>query len=208
MQKKFILFDFDGVIVNSFDVIYGVMSMMCPHVTEEEYKKRFEGNIHDWEEPRSRHTKECRLDLDFSKEYQSKVKNGVSLFPGMRETISKLVTDYTLIIISSTTTDLICEFLESNNLAQYFEAVMGSNVHTSKVEKIKMVFNTYSVQAELCVFVTDTLGDIREAAKMKVGAIAVTWGFHTSETLAKGSPFRLIESPEALLAAVSDYFAQ
>ena len=74
------------------------------------------------------------------------------------------------------------------------------------LEKIKMVFAEHGTDASRCVFITDTLGDIREAEKMGVGALAVTWGFHEPERLAKGSPFRLVDTPELLPEAIADYF--
>ncbi len=84
---------------------------------------------------------------------------------------------------------------------------MGADVHTSKHEKIKMVFEKYGISASQCIFVTDTLGDMREAKAADVGAIGVAWGFHSRETLAKGEPFRIVERPEEISPAISAYFA-
>lgn len=111
-----------------------------------------------------------------------------------------------MVVISSTITSPIREFLEGHDLANHFAQIMGNDVHKSKVEKIKMVFEKYSVEANDCVFITDTLGDMREAEKMSVGTIGITWGFHTPETLQHGKPFRLVEKPSDLLVAVADYF--
>jgi len=206
MPKQFILFDFDGVIVDSFQAAYDVARMICPHLTEEQHRTRFEGNIHDWEEPVDRHTKECRQDIDFFAEYMPRLKISV-IFPGMREVISGLAKGYTLVIVSSTVSSSIQEYLDSHDLAQYFSLVMGADVHTSKVEKITMVFEKYKIGPRNCVFITDTLGDMHEAEKAGVGAIGVTWGFHASETLERGDPYRLVKSPRDLQAAISDYFA-
>ncbi len=85
---------------------------------------------------------------------------------------------------------------------------MGADVHKSKVEKIKMVFEKYSIGPKDCIFITDTLGDMREAEKTGIDAIGVTWGFHKIETLEQGEPFRLVETPPALATAIADYFAQ
>lgn len=128
--------------------------------------------------------------------------------PGMKEIIIELEKNYTLIVISSTITSPIKEFLEGHDLANHFVEIMGNDVHKSKVEKIKMVFEKYNVGAKNCVFITDTLGDMYETEKMGVGAIGVTWGFHTSETLKQGQPFRLVENPNELLTTISEYFFQ
>jgi len=205
-MKKFILFDFDGVIADSFRPAFEIQKKICPHITEDTYRKRFEGNINDWEEPINVHTKECRHDIDFFKEYIPRMKKEVQIVPGMREVIVELEKNYALIVISSTISSPIQEFLEGHGLANHFAQIMGNDVHASKVEKIKMVLDKYGVGPKDCVFITDTLGDMHEAEKMSVGAIGVAWGFHAPETLLRGKPFRLVEKSNDLLAAVSDYF--
>lgn len=202
-NKKFVLFDFDGVIVDSFRPAFEVNKIICPHIMEDDYRKRFEGNVNDWEEPY--HTADCRTDIDFFAEYIPRMKE-VELFPDMESVIQELSNLYNLIIISTTITAPIRELLERLDLAQYFTEIMGNDVHTKKTEKIGMVFKKYSVNPEQCVFVTDTLGDMKEAAKMKVAAIGVSWGFQPEETLVKGAPYRIVKSPEALRQTISDYF--
>jgi len=208
MQKKFILFDFDGVVADSFHAAFEVQKMICPHLSDENYRKRFEGNINDWAEPENVHTEACRHDIDFFTEYIPRMKNEVEIISGMKEVITLLEGKYTLVVISSSITSPIQDFLVDHDLASHFDWIMGNDVHKSKVEKIKMVFAKYGVGSSDCVFVTDTLGDMREATKMDVGSIGVTWGFHDPETLDRGNPFRLIETPAALPGAISDYFAK
>ncbi len=207
MQKKFILFDFDGVIVDSFKPAFDVQKMRCPHLTEENYRKRFEGNINDWQDPADVHTPECRLDLDFFKEYIPRMKTEVRVVPQMESVISELEKQYTLIVISSTISAPIKELLEFEGLAPHFAEIMGNDVHKSKIEKMKMVFAKYGAAPSDCVFITDTLGDMREAEKMNVAAIGVAWGFHSIDTLEKGKPFRIVKTSKELLGAVGDYFS-
>lgn len=207
MPKEFVLFDFDGVIADSYQAAYEVTKMICPHIDEDAYQARFEGNIHDWEEPLDRHTDECRPDVDFFAEYVPKIKNEVQIFPGMKEVVTGLAETYSLVVVSSTITSPIQEFLASHGLADHFAWIMGADVHTSKVEKIKMVFDKYALKPENCVFITDTLGDMREAEATGVEAIGVTWGFQRAETLERGNSFRLVDSPSALSLAIADYFA-
>jgi len=205
-MKKLILFDFDGVIADSFWPSFEIQKKICPHITDEIYRKRFEGNINDWKKPINVHTKECRHDIDFFAKYIPIMKNEVQIVPKMKDIIIELEKNYTLIVISSTITSPIQEFLERYNLDNHFTQIMGNDVHKSKVEKIKMVFEKYNVEAKNCVFITDTLGDMHEAEKMNVAVIGITWGFHTAETLQRGKLFRLVKKPDDLLTTVKDYF--
>lgn len=206
MEKKFILFDFDGVIADSFQPAFEIGKMICPYLTEDMYRKRFEGNINDWEEPVNVHTEQCRHDIDFFTEYIPRMKKEVQIVSGMKEAILDLEKTYILIVISSTITSPIQEFLEEHDLADHFTQIMGNDVHTRKVEKIKMIYEKYGITAKDCVFITDTLGDMHEAAKMGIGSIGITWGFHVPETLHRGNPFRLVENPADLSTAIADYF--
>ena len=70
-----------------------------------------------------------------------------------------------------------------------------------------MVLEKYGIQPNDCVFITDTLGDMREAKAAGVGAIGVSWGFHSRETLSKDEPLRIVESPQDMPRAISDYFS-
>ena len=205
-MKNFILFDFDGVIADTFTPAFEVQKMMCPKATADDYRARFEGNINDTYKQGNYHTDECFHDIDFFAEYIPRFKKQGKVFVGMTEAIKQLSKNYSLIIVSSTITSPIQDFLVKNNLASYFFEVMGNDVHTSKVEKIKMIFSKYNTTTKNCVFVTDTLGDMLEAEKTGVAAIGVTWGFHGEERLARGKPFMIVNTPEELLKSISNFY--
>lgn len=210
MKKKIILFDFDGVIADSFDVAFDVNKIIDRNiVTENDFRQLFDGNIYD-------HMKNGglvgrkeaeKMSKEFFKIYLPRMKE-VKMVSGMKEAIKMLSKIYTLLIISSTITSPIGEFLKRYNTFSYFdEIVKGDAYHTNKVERIKMVFKKYKVGAKDCIFITDTLGDMKEAASVGVSSIGVAWGFQEKENLLKGNPFRIAEKPEDLCVAVASYFS-
>lgn len=201
MQRKIVLFDFDGVIIDSFSAAFETSKKFYPQLTEGDYRKLFEGNINDW-------IGKLHDDADFFAEYIPMMENGVRPTRGINETIKKMAEVYTLIVVSSGMTNSIKDFMEREGLAECFAEIMGNDVHRSKVEKIKMIFLKYGAAGQNCVLITDTLGDMREAEQAGVGAIGVSWGFHDRDTLQNGNHFRVVESLEELLAAVSDYFSE
>lgn len=201
MPRKIVLFDFDGVIIDSFSAAFETSKKFYPQLTERDYRKLFEGNINDW-------IGKLHDDSDFFAEYIPKMKSGAKPTRGINEAIKKLAEAYTLIIVSSGMTDSIKTFMEREGLAECFSEIMGNDVHRSKVEKIKMIFSKYGAAGQNCVLITDTLGDMREAEQAGVGAIGVLWGFHDRDTLQNGNPFRIIKNPEELLTAVSDHFSK
>ena len=209
-MKKFALFDFDGVIADSFSVCMKTARAVCSHITEEEYRSAFEGNIYEKHSEllTRHHGPECHHDLDWFEIYTPMFETEAKIFPGVEEVITHLSHEYVLIVVSSSVHSPIQSLLEKHHLGRYFSEIMGHDVHPLKVEKIKMIFERYNTSADNCVFLTDTLGDMEEAKAAEVGAIGVSWGWHSRETLEKGNPFRIVEMPAEIPQAVSDYFAQ
>jgi phosphoglycolate phosphatase len=198
MGRKIVFFDFDGVLADSFGAAFTVNKMIHPLITEDIYRKRFEGNIN--ENLKEEEVKKVHRDnVDFFAEYEPRLL-ACDVFPGMKEVIEAWAKDRTLIIVSSTNTDLIKKFLSLNHLDHYFTEIMGNDVHKSKITKIEMTFDKYGIGAEDCLFITDTLGDIKEAHHMKVPTVAVTWGYQSIETLKKGAPPRIVNTPQELLS--------
>lgn len=204
--------DFDGVIADSFAVASALAKRRCKENTVERYRSAFEGNIYDSVDKSGlnvrviEHGDECEHDLDWWDEYQKSFEKSVSPFEGIVPAIRTLADSYQLAIVSSGSARFITPFLAANGIFDLFTDILDVDVHTHKTKKIEIMFDKYRVTAGDCVFVTDTLGDIREAAHHTMGSIAVSWGFHSHETLEKGVPFRIIDRPSELPDAVDEYF--
>jgi len=209
-KKKFVLFDFDGVIADSFAVCMKTARNLCVHITEEQYRGAFEGNVYDKHKElmSADHGPECHHERDWFEIYVPALEMEATLVSGIKEVITELAHRYILIVVSSSVNSPIQGFLEKHHIGRYFAEVMGADVHPRKLDKIKMIFERYETTAPECIFVTDTLGDIEEAKAAGVGAIGVAWGFHTHATLKKGSPYCIADSASELPAAIGDFFAR
>lgn len=196
-MMKVILFDFDGVIADTFSFCYRIIHSR-DFVTEDEYRARFEGNINDT-------PKQARRDLskpfDFIGPYTEAL---MACKPnhGLSEVIQELARTHDLLIISSTITEPIARFLHLYGLDTFFREILGNDVEKSKVKKIQNVLQRYEIGPEETVFITDTLGDIREARECDVQSIAVTWGFHDRNTLQKGDPYAIVSHPREILETI------
>ncbi|MDP2631270.1 MAG: HAD hydrolase-like protein [Candidatus Uhrbacteria bacterium] len=205
-QKKTLLFDFDGVMVDSFQLSYESKKKSEPNIVDiETYRRYFDGNIFE-----VAHIKESLADQEDNKpsvtdpffiEYIPALMAKEPI-PSMVDALHLLSKDYRLVIISSTISSPIEEYLRMHDIYDLFDKVYGSDVHTSKIIKIKMAFEDYNLSVDSCVFITDTLGDMREAAKAGVRSIGVTWGFHKTDTLKRGNPIALVDSADELVAVI------
>ncbi len=206
MSMRTILFDFDGVIADSFAAAYGTARTYCVHHTEESYRKHFEGNawsnlITDNED----HSK-CKHDLDWWSTFRGIFAEKGGLFTGMDIVVRKLAEEYRLVIVSSAVSSVIEPFLKAHDLSTCFDSIYDATVHTSKSEKIGMIFEKYAITANDCVMITDSKGDILEAREKGVDSIAVTWGFNGYDVLLSGEPWRIVRLPQELPNAVTDFF--
>lgn len=189
MSSKIVIFDFDGVIANTFQMCLRINRLVNPDIKEDEYRRLFEGNINYAKKDRP-----GRQKIDFWHEYEKDIVKAL-LFPGIDTQISSLSSRFTCVIVSSTINRPIELFLEQHGLRQYFAEIFGNDVSESKVEKFKMIFEEYQVTAADCMFITDTLGDIKEAKELGIKSIAVTWGYHDQAILEKGNPEAIINNP-------------
>jgi phosphoglycolate phosphatase len=209
MEKKFVLFDFDGVIADTFHIGHSVAQKICSYITESEYRKYHEENI--IEKIRivraQDHGDRCDHALDWLGEYLPAFNEHAKSFEGMPEVLRKFAQIYTLCVVSSSQEDPIEHFLEKYGLNDTIQGIYGLYAGTRKDEKFKTIFAKYAIEPREAVFITDTLGDINEAANVGLKSIGVTWGFQDHATLARGNPFRIVDKPEELSKAVTDYFA-
>lgn len=171
-------------------------------LTAEEYRKLFEGNIYDKLKDTTQKEVTQKDDNKWFSRYSSRILE-LNPVDGMVEAIIKLEKEHTLTIVSSTINSPIKKYLAKHNLTSHFAKVFGADVHRSKVEKMKMIFSEFNVKSPDCVFITDTLGDMREAKKVSVDSIGVTWGFHQKETLLIGKPIKIVDSPSQLVSAIN-----
>lgn len=189
-MKKTILFDFDGVIADSFPVAFEVSKMNYPTLTLESYADKFKENISKavYAEPKA------DIEVDFQHEYAKKIKV-LGLDPAKKAVLERLSETYDFHIISSTNTETIKDYCELNGILNYFGDILGYDVEASKVKKFQMLFEKYRLDPKELIFVTDTTGDIEEAREAGIGTvIAVADGYQDQKILEASHPTHVIDS--------------
>ena len=186
---KVIIFDSDGVIVNEYLTHYELSKKQITNLTEDEFKKLFEGNIHsEREKLKSRDT-----GFDIKHHFNEHKKN-VLIEPEIRKELKMLSNEFILGIISSAKESGAIESIKNSQLEGVFSFVYGFETHKLKTEKFNLVLQKFNVSKDECLFVTDTLGDILEATKIGIKTIAVDYGYHNKKTLMKGNPIKIISN--------------
>lgn len=208
-KEKLILFDVDGVIVDSFEEIYVYVSALIKKqgnvdISREEFRLFFESNPL---ESISKHIRTMPHEENATKEDFAGFLNAYSktkVFEnGISEVIQKLAKNNTLVVITSTIIEAVTEKIAEKNLDVLFAAFLGPRAGIHKDDKIKMAIEEFGKNAKEVIFISDTSGDILEAKKIPVKTIAVSWGYHSRETLEKVAPDVIVDSPQQLLEKLS-----
>lgn len=195
---KLVIFDFDGVLVDTLGIAFAINVKAEPTLSLEKYKSFFEGNIHD-----AIKSGKKKFIPDFDEHY-SEMTRELAIPPALKKIVQKLYANNVLSIASSSSTYLIEDILKREGIDNCFKDVWGSDMHQSKIIKIKKLLEKYKVVPEEAVFITDTAGDILEGRECKVKSIAVTWGFHDEKTLQKAMPAKIVSTPEDLIKAIEE----
>jgi len=203
-MAKLLLFDFDGVIVDSLPVYERAVKtcldrMGTPIVqTREDFLDLFEDNFYEGIVKKG-------VDLQEFMKVSKDILSGIHyeelepnrfLFP----VLAALHRDHFLVIISSNTSGIIRKALSKYDIEGYFQEIMGSDAAYSKEEKIRLAMYLFGIGQDQIYYIGDTAGDIREARNAGVHAVAVSWGWHSRERIEAVAPDFIADRPEDLLS--------
>lgn len=200
-NKKVIIFDLDGVLINSVDFLRNYMKNKYEGMTDEDFKEIFLVNFWDGlNNFKKIAEKKYLIHHEVSKDNRAS-NNEIFLYKGVDKLVRDLAKKYILVINSSDNEKFIIERLQHNNIIDFFDFVAGKETSLSKIEKFNFILKKYNVTNEEVVFVTDTVGDVVESEKMNIDYLAVTWGVH-SEVDFKKRNFKNM----TVLNKVSDFY--
>jgi phosphoglycolate phosphatase-like HAD superfamily hydrolase len=199
-NKKIILFDFDGVLIDTLGICYSINQEVNDNLSLDEYRSFSMGNV--FEAKRTDGSSKKRHP-DFANQYDLRARQ-IIIPDALKIIVKELSSLYVLNVISSTYTESIKTILRREGILDCFTEILGADIEINKVKKINFVLNKYNILPKDAVFITDTVGDIKEARECKVNSVAVTWGFHNKETLEKAGPACVVEDPKDLVTAIKN----
>jgi phosphoglycolate phosphatase len=205
---KTIIFDFDGTIADSFEVLLSIFDEVAKRpknlstieVTELRGKSLNEIikylKVRRWQIP--------RMILKAKKLLAVKVTS-IAAFENMPKTLQKLnETGYQMFILSTNSSDNISKFLKKNGLEIYFTKIYGDIGLRSKSSALKKIIKIEKLAAKDCYYIGDEVRDIEAATKVGVVSVAVTWGFNSPKAMKNARPSAIANKPQDLIKLLSD----
>lgn len=181
-MKKVICFDLDGVLFDTIAVAQQYSMEQFPDMPDDVRSELLSGNFHDQIKqytdtlPPSTETPEER---EIRQAGFAARKLESAMYDGMHDLVTALHKEGYTITMNTTALSRNCmPLLEKVGLISAFDFVATFETARSKVEKFNIIAEKYGVTTADILFITDTLGDIREAQSAGVPTIAVTWGAH------------------------------
>lgn len=206
MQKRCLIFDWDGVIADSTRQFFELYARVC-----QQFGRPFP--VHDleafrrWYHPRWERN---YLELGFSEEELGEVLRfagrqtiglyaDVPLFPAVVRMLRALAREVPLGIASTTYASVIRQRLAADGLEKLFRVVVGGEGGGSdKIERYRQAVDALGFDPREAVAIGDTPLDVDCARHWGMTTVGVTYGWSAPEKVAAASPDHLIHEPSEL----------
>jgi phosphoglycolate phosphatase len=129
------------------------------------------------------------------------------VYPGIPAALSALRALDLRLWVATTKPQLYArQILAHFDLLPHFAGVYGSELNGDRADKgelIRHLLASERIAAQAAVMIGDREQDIHGARQNALAAIGVLWGYGTRAELEKSRPDAIVESPDQLVAAVS-----
>lgn len=170
----------DGVLFDTNEIASRHMSLRFPGISEETKLELLTGNFHQELEKLSlERAQESEEEKLIRQVRYVKEKSEAPMYEGMKELLENLHKEGYTIALNTSAWERNCfPLLERVGITSLFDFLGTAEISKSKEEKFQIIKDMYQSDIKDMLFVTDTLGDVREAAQANVSTVAVTWGAH------------------------------
>jgi len=206
-QKKLVIFDWDGTIVDSLSVWANAYNTLS---REFGFRRFTPGSFGDWLSldwnrnfrrlniPR----REWKKSLQRLRDYYNRADT--KIIPGMREVIKRISDEYDVAVVTNTHDFLVLRKIRKLNLPikKVFGPVEGK--HKPDPAQLLGVLKKLKLNPNDVVYVGDMSFDVIAAHRAKIKAIglATKYSFHRREKIIKSAPEYLATSPRQIIRFV------
>lgn len=208
MQNRVLIFDFDGTIADTFQLIVAISNHLADEfefkkMTPEEAERMKHNTLN--ETIRQLNVPLLKIPMIVARAKDEVLKEITRIKPieGLKEILMNLKTaGVTLGILSSNSFQNVSAFLRTHDL-DVFDFVTTSSKIWSKNHNLDKLISREGFRMEDVVYVGDETRDIVAARKLGIRVAAVTWGYNSSEALEAHHPDYLLSEPSELMDLIT-----
>jgi len=209
MKKPYLLFDFDGTIANSIDLLYQIMNQLAPdygieHISEEDFMVI--RNMSAASVIRLAGIPLYKIPFIIGrvlKVYKKRVHE-LEPYPGIFAMLRSLRENRIgMALLSSNSRNNVVQFLDRHKL-HYFDWIEGTSGVLDKQDRIRRQIRKHKLDPASLIYIGDESRDVEAAKACGIKVISVTWGFHPQRLLERYNPDFLADRPEQILEILED----
>lgn len=210
-RRELVMFDFDGVIVDSLDVFSVAFLDACTaagvpgFASPDDLLAVMEDNFYAGMRARGVDDERVAEVLRRLGEALVRARHWLKPFPLVPQVLEDLADARTVVVVTSSPAEVVGGWLRTHEVHGVSE-VAGAEAARSKVEKIRALLRRFPGQ-DVYWYVGDTAGDIHEAREAGVTPVGVAWGWHEPELLLEAGAECIAASPAELLTIVAPELA-
>lgn len=203
-----IIFDFDGTIGDSFDLIVDIFH----HITKREEKLTDKQMAELRGFPLAVIARQLKVPawripwlLLRGRMLMAKRMREVPVFAGMPKVIEQLHAEgHELFIVSSNSAHNVKKFLKQHHLYKYFVEVRGNAGIFGKSRAISKLLQSNNLQLKDSVYIGDETRDVIASKAIGMRCIAVSWGFANTEFLESLHPTAMAHTPRDIVMILEE----
>lgn len=208
---KYIYFDFDGTLANSFALGVGIANNLAPKygyravdynkidfyrgLSSQELLKEFKVPLLILPIVAAHIKKDMALSIDQLKPYEN-----------INILLKELSSKFYIGILTSNTIENVTRFLKNNNLFEYISDIRSELQLFGKHIALRKILTSHKIEKENIIYIGDETRDIDATKKLNICSIAVTWGFNSRKALEKVHPSFMADKVEDILGFVNQVF--
>lgn len=187
MQKKqLIIFDMDGTLINSGDVISNTINYVRTNLGLEDMpKEELLTNINNPDINSAEFFYGTSAFTDeqtklFGEYYDNNCISDISLYDGIKELLENINEHFTLSIATNASVEFAKKMIEYLNIDHYFDYIIGANDVTTPKPHPEMLLNTLEsldIEIKHSILVGDSNKDKNAAVACDMDYLLVNWGF-------------------------------
>lgn len=202
MNKGTIIFDFDGTIADSFEVVLDLFYELTGHerFTAQQITELRGTPVRKVIKAIGIPLRQMPRLLVQGRALMHQRMHEVRVFPGLHESLATLhQAGWQLMVISTNSQQNVEVYLREHGLYEYFDHIYGGVGLFSKTQSLRKVLRQNKLDRTSCFYVGDEVRDMQAAHRAHVNVVAVAWGYNDASILRAEEPYAVAERPADLV---------